>query len=328
MIGTNSGNIRQVRLFALRYLLLLLLFSGFYSCKHSSDVNEVRFGICTDIHKDIMHDADSRLLTFVNEMNRQKVNFTIQLGDFCRPYAYNDTFLGIWNSFEGPHYHVLGNHDMDGGFTEQQTMVYLGMKSSYYSFDQNRFHFIILDGNEKKDPPQEGYPRYIGERQKNWLIDDLRKTESQVILFSHQSLEDNWGVENQEDIRKILEDENKKAGKRKVLACFNGHSHLDAAEKINDIWYVEVNSMSYFWVGEEAKHLSYKEEVHKNYPWIEYTCPYEEPLYEIVTVSGDGTIEIKGTSTQWVGPSPAEAGYINDFYIDRINSAISDRILK
>lgn len=318
---------QQIRIIGFRYLLFFLLLAGFYSCKNAPDVKEVRFGICTDVHKDIMHDADNRLSAFVNEMNREKVDFTIQLGDFCRPYAYNDTFLGIWNSFEGPRYHVLGNHDMDGGFTEKQTMDYLGMKASYYSFDQNGFHFIVLDGNEKKDPPQEGYPRYIGEIQMKWLKEDLKKTKLPVILFSHQSLEDKWGVENQKDIRKILEDENQKTGKKKVLACFNGHSHLDWAEKINDIWYIEVNSMSYFWVGEEAKHLSYQKDIHDNYPWIKFTCPYEKPLYEVVTVMGDGTIKIKGTSTRWVGGSPEEAGYHNEFYMDRIHAGISDKVL-
>ncbi len=328
MIRRNSGNMRIFRISGLKYLLFFLLITGFYSCSNTTDYKQVQFGICTDVHKDIMHDADARLQTFVNEMNREKVDFTIQLGDFCRPYAYNDTFLGIWNSFEGPRYHVLGNHDMDGGFTERQTMDYLGMKSAYYSFDRNGFHFIVLDGNEKKDPPLEGYPRFIGETQKKWLKDDLRKTRFPVILFSHQSLEDNWGVENQEEIRKILEDENQNSGKRKVLACFNGHSHLDWVEKINDIWYVEVNSMSYFWVGDEAKHINYSEDIDKKYPWIKYTCPYQDPLYEVVTVVGDGTIKIKGSTTKWVGPDPYEAGYRNDLYMDRISSAIAGRILK
>ncbi len=328
MKNRNFHKVRQIRTKLSKYLLFVLLLAAIYSCRNPSTVKKVRFGICTDVHKDIMHDADSRLLTFVNEMNSKQVDFIIQLGDFCRPYDYNNTFMAIWNSFNGPRYHVLGNHDMDGGFTERQTMDYYGMKSPYYSFDLNGFHFIVLDGNEKSPSPQEGYSRYIGETQQKWLKEDLRNTVLQCVLFSHQSLEDNEGVENREEIRAILEEENKRAGKRKVLACFNGHSHLDAVVKINGIWYVEVNSMSYFWVGDKAKHMSYGEEIDKEYPWIKYTCPYKDPLFAIVTIESDGTIRIKGRNTEWVGPSPAEAGYHNEFYMDRIKTTISDRVLK
>ena len=58
----------------------------------------VRFGVCADVHKDIMHDADHRLQVFVDEMNRTDVNFIIELGDFMQPQDYNASFLDIWNS--------------------------------------------------------------------------------------------------------------------------------------------------------------------------------------------------------------------------------------
>ena len=74
----------------------------------------VRFGICTDVHKDIMHDADARLQVFVDRMNQEQVDFILQLGDFCRPYDDNRSFMQVWESFAGQRYHVLGNHDTDG----------------------------------------------------------------------------------------------------------------------------------------------------------------------------------------------------------------------
>ena len=309
-------------------IIVLVLSTGFFSCKNDREPKEITFGICADVHKDIMHDADARLQTFVDAMNNRHADFIIELGDFGLPFEYNRSFFNIWNSFTGSAYCVLGNHEMDGGFTKEQTMEYWGMEFPYYSFDMNGFHFIILDGNEKKDPPQEGYPHFIGELQKKWLKKDLENTNLPCILFSHQSLEDNWGIENRGGVRKILEDENKRVGKRKIWACFNGHSHLDWVEKINDIWYVEVNSMSYFWVGGEHKHMSYNEEIDKNFPWIKYTCPYKDPLYATVTVYGDGTIKIKGVKTEWVGPPPSEIAYTNEFYMDRISPVISDRVLK
>ena len=308
-------------------LVLLVVVFGFSFCSTQIAEQEVRFGICTDVHKDIMHDADKRLFSFVSEMNQKQVDFTIQLGDFCRPYTYNDTFLNIWNSFEGPNYHVLGNHDMDGGFSREETVKYLEMPAKYYSFDIQGFHFIVLDGNDQQDSIQTGYPRYIGEEQKNWLISDLLATDLSCVLFSHQSLEDEWGIENAAEIRAILEKENKNDSKQKILACLNGHSHMDTAIQINDIWYVEVNSMSYFWVGDDHKHISYSNKIDEKYPWIKYTCPYKDPLYAIVTITTDGILKIEGRKSEWIGPSPTQVGYFYEKYMNRIKPQISDKFL-
>ena len=46
----------------------------------------LRFGLCADVHKDIMHDADSRLKAFIDDAKDKDLDFIIQLGDFCRPY--------------------------------------------------------------------------------------------------------------------------------------------------------------------------------------------------------------------------------------------------
>lgn len=307
--------------------LSILLAFGFISCSNQTAKNSVSFGICTDVHKDLMHDADERLSKFINDMNQKQVDFTIQLGDFCRPYTYNDTFMNIWNSFEGPNYHVLGNHDMDGGFSREETVLYWKMPSKYYSFDNNGFHFVVLDGNDSPESAQEGYARYLGKEQRNWLTRDLSQTDLPCIIFSHQSMEDEWGIENANEVRSILEKENQSVGERKVLACFNGHSHMDTSIQINDIWYVEINSMSYFWVGDDYKHISYSTSIDENYPWIKYTCPYNDPLYALVTINQDGKISIEGQKSNWVGPSPSEVGYNYEKYMDRIRSVISNMTL-
>lgn len=61
----------------------------------------LKFGICTDIHKDVIHDADERLQAFIDEAKEKNLDFIIQLGDFCRPYDYNQVFMDIWNSYPG-----------------------------------------------------------------------------------------------------------------------------------------------------------------------------------------------------------------------------------
>lgn len=300
-------------------ILLVLGVEGF-----TADREPVRFGVCSDVHKDVMHDADRRLGVFVERMNRDKVDFIIQLGDFCRPIAANDGFLEIWNTFDGPRYHVLGNHDMDGGSTRDQTVAYWDMPARYYAFNASGYRFIVLDGNDKTTPPQPGYARYIGAEQQEWLRRDLAGTRLPTIIFSHQSLEAEGGIANGEAVRAILEEANRAVESGKVLACFSGHHHMDYCRQINGIQYIQINSMSYFWVGGDYQHVRYNPEIDRDYPWIKYTAPYEEPVYALVTLAPDGTIHIEGTQTRWVGPSPWDLGYPQD-QKERITPGISTR---
>ena len=287
----------------------------------------LRFGICADVHKDVMHDADERLTAFVDRMNREKVDFIVQLGDFCRPYPKNDDFMAVWRSFAGPGYHVLGNHDMDGGFTREQTAAYYRMPAKYYTFDRGDFRFVVLDGNDKTEPPQQGYARYIGVAQQRWLREQLAATDRRIIVFSHQSLETAGGVENGAAIRALLEDANRTAGRRKVVACFSGHHHIDYGRRINGIDYIQINSASYFWMGGDYQHVRYSDAVDKAYPWIKYTAPYRDPLFALVSLEADGTVRIEGTRSAWVGPSPFDLGYAPD-KDNRIVPAISTRRLE
>jgi 3',5'-cyclic AMP phosphodiesterase CpdA len=269
----------------------------------------VRFGLCADPHKDVMHDADQRLRTFVDAANQAKAEFLLQLGDFCRPYEKNRGFLKIWDSFAGPRYHTLGNHDRDGGFSWQKVQDFWGLERRYYSFDHGGWHFVVLDGNEKKPvKPAPGYPRYIGAEQLAWLEEDLRKTSAPTLTFSHQSLADPEGLENGAAVRQVLERANKEAGWPKVGASLSGHHHIDFACEINGVHYVQVNSMSYSWLGDKYAHVRYSAEVDKAFPSVKYTAPYKDPLFAFATLDPQGWISIQGVRSEFVGPSPWELG--------------------
>ena len=246
--------------------------------------NPLRFGLCADVHKDIMHDADARIKAFVDEATVRELDFIIQLGDFCRPYDYNLGFMSIWNSFPGKKYHVIGNHDMDGGFSREQVVAYWKSEGTYYSFDLGAYHFIVLDGNDE-DPSQgrpPGYARYIGRDQLQWLEKDLRETDLPCIIFSHQGLDnDMGGIHNATQTRLVLERVNEQAGKQKVLYAFSGHHHQDYSNTINGIHYIQINSMSYQWLGDDFKHIRYSEEIDKSHPWIQYTVPYRDPPWHL-----------------------------------------------
>ncbi len=272
----------------------------------SLEKDPLYLGLIADVHKDVMHDADSRLQSFIDSANKKKLDFILQLGDFCRPYEYNQGFLDIWNSYSGMRYHVLGNHDTDGGFSRDQTRDFWNMPKNYYSFDKKGVHFIVLDGNDPNPKPWSGYNRYIGVEQKRWLINDLKQTNKPTIVFSHQSLELAYdGVANMKDIRKVLEDTNKAAGFQKVMCCISGHTHTDFMTKINGIYYVQINSASYRWVGGNHKIVRYSKEIDEKYEWIKYTIPYKDPLYTFMKVKHD-KIVIEARKTKFVGPGPEE----------------------
>jgi 3',5'-cyclic AMP phosphodiesterase CpdA len=272
-------------------------------------VKPLRFGLCADPHKDVIHDADARLRTFIDAMKKERPDFILQLGDFCRPYAKNLDFLKIWEEFDGPRYHMLGNHDTDGGFTHQKVMDFWKMPKPYYSFDQAGWHFVMLNGNEKKPvKPAPGYARFIGEAQRDWLIADLKNTTGPTLVFCHQSLEDPDGLENRDEMRAVLEKANAEAGWQKVGACFSGHHHIDYQREINDIPYIQINSMSYSWLGEKYAHIRFGPEIDKANPSEKMTAPYKDALYATVTLDPFSGITLKGVQSEFVSPDPWELG--------------------
>lgn len=298
-----------------KILFAIIFCLGISSSLSAKKASSIRIGMCTDVHLSTMHDSEYRITTFIDAMKKEKPDFIIELGDFSTPEPKYAKYFDIWNSFPGDKYHVIGNHEMDGGTSREKAVAYRGMKSSYYSFDKNGFHFIVLDGNDKKNPEAKGYKQFIGAEQLEWFKADLAATKYPVVIFSHQGLahyssaDEEYGVENYKEMQAILEAHNAKNPHNKVIGCFNGHTHYDYAENINGIWYITITSMSYHWLGEKYAQIQYGEEVDKNFKWIKYTAPFKEPLFTVVEISTKGTIKIAGKKSEWVGKTPWEMGY-------------------
>jgi calcineurin-like phosphoesterase family protein len=269
----------------------------------------VAFGMIADVHQDLIPDGMERLQTFISDSKTRKLDFIIQMGDFCIPKPENHDFLNIYNSYAGEKHHVLGNHDMDGGFTRKDAMEFWKMKAKYYSFDKNEIHFVILDGNDPNPKPFEGYDRFIGPQQMEWLRNDLRQTKFPVIIFSHQTLEnEDGGIANMSKVREMLEEINESAGYTKVMACLCGHHHTDFHTRIKDIYYIQINSASYRWVGGDYKVKRFSQQIHEKYQWLEYTIPYKDPLYTFITMNPKGELIIESKKSIFVGPGPEEMG--------------------
>jgi calcineurin-like phosphoesterase family protein len=270
--------------------------------------SKLRIGICADLHQDIMHDSPKRIEAFINDMQVEQPDLIIQMGDFCRPVESNRIILDIWNRFQGPRYHVIGNHDMDGGFDRDQVVSFWKSVGKYYSFDLNGYHFVVLDGNEPNPYKKGGgYPRFITNEQLHWLEADLEKTSLPTLVFCHQGLDnDIAGIENATKCRLVLERANKEM--RKVQLVFSGHHHQDYHNEINGIHYVQINSMSYYWIGENHPMIRYSKEIDKEHPAIKYTVPYKDPLWGVIDINKDGKFRLKGRKSVFVGPSPEEMG--------------------
>jgi len=297
---------------------------------HSANENPpiLRFGLIADVHQDIMHDGHQRIKAFTQAMAKAKADFICQLGDFCWPHERNRGFLERWEQFDGARYHVLGNHDMDGGYTREHTVAFWGMPGKHYSFDTKGVHVMVLDGNEPGGK-RKGYKRYVSQEQLAWIRGDLKTVTRPTIVFSHQALDDATGIENSEEVRKVLEEAKTKAGQNRVVACFCGHHHDDQATQINGIHYIRINSASYSWLGEKFKHESYSTDIHDKFPWISHTAPYRNPLWALVDIDlTKGRLVIKGRKTSWVGPTPWELGIDTQTKDPEVCAPrISDRVL-
>lgn len=283
----------------------------------------IRIGWITDLHHGYAKDATERLEAFLTEAAKRKLDFILQGGDFCHPTEKAKPFMQLWNQYQGESYHVLGNHDMDLG-TKEDIMNLWGMKEKYYSFDKGDFHFVVLDCNYiLKDGKYIDYAKsnyYINQQNRDlvnpeqieWLKKDLEQTAKQTIIISHQAFDeiwDGWSVPNRHLVRKVIDDANNRTGFQKVIACFCGHHHVDDHSYINKVHYFQMNSASYYYVGE-------------GFGSDDSKAVYKDPLYAFVTIDPSGHIAIEGKQSLFVAPTPADTKHPD---APRLSASINNR---
>jgi len=252
----------------------------------------VRFGVIADLHHGLAPDAMQRLEAFMAEVAaRPNLDFLIQLGDFCHRTDEAKPFAARFNSFAGPRYHVLGNHDMDRG-TKADALAITGSPAAWYSFAAGGYRFIVLDLNHIKqddgfaDYEQGNYFRasslnWAGPEQLAWLKAELPKSDAPTIVFSHQPLgnaEPGKLPASEAEIFELL-----RTGP--VVACLYGHLHVDRVDVHHGITCLGINSASYHWSG--GMH------------------PYRDPLFAFVELSG-GRLSIEGRRSEYSKTDPRE----------------------
>jgi alkaline phosphatase len=196
-------------------------------------------------------------------MNRAKADFVIELGDFVDtlvddkdPIQNLEEIESIFTSFNGPQYHVLGNHEFDN-VTREDLLNYLdntGIPAgeTYYSFDQNGIHCIVLDADytnaephlpfDLQDPANPFWnwkDAWIPQAQLDWLEADLADSNLPTVVFTHQvvhrdkldGVTENHTIKNADAVREILEADGQ------VLAVFSGHDHRGEIAVRNGVHY-------------------------------------------------------------------------------------------
>ncbi len=220
----------------------------------------VRFGLITDLHyadRDsvsgrMYRESTVKLAEFVEVMNREKVDFVIELGDYkdqdiqpvpARTLSFLRTIEAVFAGFKGPRYHVLGNHDEDSltkaEFLGAVENTGIPAGRTYYSFDKGGVHFVILDANFRSDGKDFERGAFAWEdsnipaAEVDWLKKDLALGEGPTIVFIHQQLdgEGAYYVKNAAAVRKVLEDSGR------VPAVFQGHRHEGGFSRIDGIAY-------------------------------------------------------------------------------------------
>ena len=281
-------------------------------------MGNVKFAIMTDLHNEHIPDGFQRLENFIQRARQEEVDFIIQLGDFCYPVECNNKLLSLFNNYEKPHYHLIGNHDIDR-YSKKEMIKWLGMDNDYYSFDCNGIRFLVIDANYfKYDGKVEQYNKrnhkafngdypFIPEEEMLWIKNTISDSELPIVIFSHQSLENtfqNRGIANRTKIQDLIHNETLNG--KKILACMNGHDHTDSVEKINKTYYYTVNSIAYKWLGFETLPAFY--EIRRRQPQLKDIILNEAALSAIITINENNNIEIRGMRGRYKDFLPEDVG--------------------
>lgn len=232
----------------------------------------VRFGMLTDVHyADIDPDPIPRgvvgwrhyreslrkLGEAVEVFNARRLDFAIELGDFKddthgpeQTLRHLETIEAAFAKFNGPRYHVSGNHDFDCISAEE---FYARTPNDgeitatgYYAFARAGVTFIVLNATYRADGMHWSRKNVwddanVPPAEIEWLKARLEQAEGNVYVFCHQRLEESAErqhlVKNAAQVREILE----RSGK--VKGVFTGHQHMGGQNVVNGIPYYSLRAL-------------------------------------------------------------------------------------
>ncbi len=225
----------------------------------AEDAPSLRIGLVTDVHYADKAPAGSRyyqqsldkLKAATEEFRRSELTFAVELGDLIDSAKSVDLDVSYLKTIDAQfamvcpeRHYVLGNHCVET-LTKPEFLQGVAQERSYYSFDRDGLHFIVLDACFRSDGV--AYGRHnslwtdanIPADELKWLERDLAGSDKPAIVFAHQRLDvsNNHGVKNNAAVRQVLE------ATGRVLAVFQGHSHQNDLKEIGGIHYCTLVAM-------------------------------------------------------------------------------------
>ena len=219
----------------------------------------VRFGLVTDLHyadkppvgSRHYRETPAKLAEAARRFRRDRPDFLVELGDLIDAADSVEVELGYldridrqFSAISGHRHYVLGNHCVHT-LTKEEFLGRVGRERSFYSFDADDFHFVVLDSCFRSDGVPYGRKNFewtdanIPAHEVEWLRADLAGTPKRTVVLAHQRLDVGGphGVKNAPEVRRILE------GSGKVLAVFQGHSHENDHHDLMGIHYCTLVAM-------------------------------------------------------------------------------------
>ncbi len=286
-------------------------------------MNQIKFCIFSDYHywKGNYPNAIEPLNEIIEAAHCKKVDFIIQCGDLCHnaPTAPElDVYLH--NQYGIPVFNCLGNHELEDAASLEAVCKTYGMKKNYEAHDINGFRLIILDtnyflsndGTIKHQRPMtyggDGPSGYLGDKQLEWLENQILTSSNPCIVFSHDSMESNICSPDATRFRNIIRAANRKK-RGSVLLCCNGHYHTNAVSVIEDVVYFDVNAtFNIFWNPNPIQ--LFPKSFCSTARMAAQCCYAKDPLYAIVTLEADGHIVIEGVKSEYLfGISPESVNF-------------------
>jgi len=182
------------------------------SCTSSPKVTESQqedsftFTFLTDIHLKPELRATEGFQMAIDNVNAIKPDFVITGGDLIddalnaspeRADSLYDLYVEMVKGFNMPVYNTMGNHEIygynagpkvDPEYPEYgEKMFENRIGERYYAFDHKGWHFMILDGIEKREGDGGGYMGKVDDIQLGWIKEDLEKLDSNtpIVLVTH-----------------------------------------------------------------------------------------------------------------------------------------------
>lgn len=244
------------------------------ACK--TRIDSFRFVFMTDIHVQPEQQAEEGFARAITKVNELTPNFVITGGDlimdalgqsFERADSLYNLYSKMLNQFQMPVYNTIGNHEVFGLYENSgvpTTHVEYGKKmfkntlgegKTYYSFDYNGWHFIILDGIGIT--PERRYVGHIDSLQLVWLKSDLIELDKKtpIVISTHIPLFSIYGqmkngptfamsessvITNALDVMEILQGYN-------LRLVLQGHLHMVEEIRYHNTSFITGGAVSGAW---------------------------------------------------------------------------------